>query len=40
MIFLVTHCKLAHKDFIFHCSVVSNQEKRNGADENNAKEAT
>ena len=23
MIFLVTHCKLAHKDFIFHCSVVS-----------------
>jgi hypothetical protein len=23
MIFLVTHCKLAHKDFIFYCSVVS-----------------
>jgi hypothetical protein len=23
MIFLVTHCMLAHKDFIFNCSVVS-----------------
>ena len=23
MIFLVTHCKLAHKDLIFNCSVVS-----------------